>query len=200
MLKRHCWANTCLVSIFRQSFRLTLILTLILTMAGCNPDAVVSNKYCNIRARFSYSPVSAISQLHAACNSTNEWCTITFEPSRIIFANMQGSTPVARTQIANYTGSILVGLTGFIVGQPPVFEMGYETTNITCYELACSNCFDKLTEKHPLTLKLFGKAYCNNCHRTYDLNNLGVIHDGEKGKPLYRYKVYFSNNTLRVDN
>lgn len=199
MQRKHYWANISLSPIFK-SLRLTLILILILTTAGCNPDAVVSNKYCNIRARFSYSPVSAISQLHAACNSTNEWCTITVEPSRIIFANMQSNTPVLLTQLGVYTGSILVGLSGFIVGQPPLFEMGYETTNVICYELACSNCFDKQTEKHPLTLKLFGKAYCNNCQRTYDLNNLGIVHTGDKGTPLYRYKVYYSNNTLRIDN
>lgn len=171
-------------------------------MAGCIPDAVVSNKYSNIRARFVYSPVSMVPLLHDACapNSWNQWCTITFDPNQIYFVNASNDTTrVLRTQIGNYTG-ILIGLSGFIVGQPPLFEMGYETSNVICYELACSNCFDKLTEKHVLTLKLFGKANCEHCHRTYDLNNLGIIQNGDKGIPLYRYKVYYSNNTLRVDN
>lgn len=199
MQKKHCWDKRYLSPIFKQTLRLTLILSLILTTAGCIPDAVVSNKYCNIRARFSYTPVSAISQLYGACNGWNDWCTITIQPDKIVFTNIAGSQPVSRTQIGNLT-SILLGLSGFIVGQPPVFEMGYETTNVTCYELACSNCFDKFTEKHILTLQQNGKAYCDKCHRTYDLNNLGIVHNGDKGIPLYRYKVYYSNNTLRIDN
>ena len=35
---------------------------------------------------------------------------------------------------------------------------------------------------------------------TYDLNNVGNITKGEAGKPLYRYRVSYANNTLVVNN
>lgn len=198
----HSWGKNILSiqSPWRTAVRHGLCGMLILLMAaGCSPDAIVGNKYCSLPARFVFEPVSSVSQLYAACESMNEWCTITANQERITFTNLGGSTPVNRTALNYYTG-IHMGLRGFIVGRPPLSEMGYDTPAVTCYDLVCSNCYNDEGRPIALTLKGGGRAYCTNCQRTYDLNNMGIVSIGDRGIPLYRYKVYYSNNTLRVDN
>ena len=51
-----------------------------------------------------------------------------------------------------------------------------------------------------LVLQEGGNATCSTCHRTYNLNNVGIISKGEGGKPLYRYRVNLIGNTLIIAN
>lgn len=176
---------------------LALSLTL-LSLTGCD-EADVSQKYCNLPARFSFSPVSSVSQLYTACNSMGQWTTITLSGNRFLFANPQGSTPVNITQANNYTGFYL-GLCGLLVGLPTIPELGSDYSVVTCYDLACSNCYEQDYITKPLTLQTGGEATCPRCHRTYDLNNLGLVSRGEAGKQLYRYRIAYANNSLVVNN
>lgn len=166
---------------------------------SCNDDALISNKYSSLHANFSYNPVSAVSQLYSACNSMGEWSTIRAVNSQFVFSNLTGETPVNRTAVQNYSG-FYMGLCGFIVGLPTIPELGNDVPVITCYDLACSNCYHDRSVTKRLTLQSGGKVFCSGCQRTYDLNNVGQVSQGDAGINLYRYRVYYGNNTLSIRN
>lgn len=179
---------------------LTLLPTLLLFLfTACDDEGLVSQKYCNLPARFSFNPVSSISQLFTSCNSLGQWCTIKVQGQQFLFTNPEGSTLVNRTQANNYTG-FYMGLTGFIVGLPNIPELGTDYPVVTCYDLACPSCYEEAYITKPLTLHTGGKATCPRCQRTYDLNNLGTVSQGEPGRQLYRYRVAYSNNSLVINN
>ena len=186
---------------FRAALRslVLLFMCFALPLVSCNDDGLVSNKYCDLPARFSYNPVSAISQLYSACNSMGQWCTITAVNTQFIFANPEGSTSVNKTAVSSYTGAYM-GLSGFLVGLPNIPELGSDYAVVTCYELACRNCYehDHVTKK--LTLEMGGTVSCSKCGRSYNLNNQGLVSKGEPGKSLFRYRVNYGNNTLVINN
>jgi len=184
-------------------FRGGVLWVFLLLLAGCG-DGVISNKYCNLPARFDFRPVNSISQLYTSCESMGEWCTITLDNSgnKFLFSKPTGAPGEAnRLAIEGYTG-FYMGLSGFIVGLPNIPEMGESIPVVTCYDLACSNCHIEtgyMTRR--LILQEGGYAHCNRCLRTYDLNNTGqVTPQGPVGSPLYRYRVYYGNNTLSINN
>lgn len=164
-------------------------------------DELVSNLYCNLPARFSYSPVSAVSQLYTSCNSMGQWCTVTISNSgnQFVFSNLEGSTSVNRTQVNNYTGFYL-GLSGFLLGLPNIPELGRDYPVVTCYDRACRNCYEEAYVTKPLSLQSAGLAVCPKCNRTYDLNNQGIVSKGDAGKSLYRYRITYANNTVVINN
>ena len=168
-------------------------------LASCG-DELSSNKFCSLPARFTFSPVNSISQLYSSCESMGEWCSIELTGNQFLFTKANGSQGKAnRTALEGYTG-FYMGLSGFIVGLPNIPELGETASIVTCYDLACRNCYDTAIVARPLTLRVGGYAYCSRCHRTYDLNNIGMVSDVESGNPLYRYRVYYGNNTLNINN
>ena len=50
--------------------------------------------------------------------------------------------------------------------------------------------------------KRIGYVECTGCGRSYDLNNNGIVSNGETGRALFRYRVnyYQSTNSLSIDN
>ena len=169
-----------------------------LALSSCG-DAVVSNKYCSLPANFTFTPVNSISQLYTSCNSMGEWCTITAEGKKFVFRNLSGTGEANQTALTGYSG-FYMGLSGFIVGLPNLPEMDADFPIVTCYDLACSNCYAQSYVTRPLQLREGGLAYCTRCQRTYNLNNIGIVSEGDSGKPLYRYRVYYTNNTLAISN
>ncbi|MBQ0049381.1 MAG: hypothetical protein KBT12_03955 [Bacteroidales bacterium] len=181
-----------------------IFLSCLMLAASCSEVGVVSSRFCSKYAKFSVDNVISISQLYSACQSPGEWCTITAENDRYIFANLKGRTPINKVALGAYTGFYL-GIGGFIVGLPNTNEPGYDTPMVTCYDLACSNC-EKESGYLSIRLEMreFGFAACPKCKRSYNLNNTGTISAGEPGISLYRYRVYYSperyGGTLSVDN
>ena len=176
------------------------ILLAALLLVACSDD-MVSNKYCNLPARFSFSPVQSISQLYTSCESMGEWCTITLTlDDKLQFAKPTG-TPGEwpRTKMEGYTG-FYMGLSGFIVGLPNIPEVGEMFSVVTCYDLACRNCYEDYTVSRRMSLLEGGYARCSRCQRTYDLNNTGQVSQGTPGNPLFRYRVYYGNSTLSINN
>ena len=175
------------------------VAALLLLFAACGDD-VVSNKYCSLPARFQFTPVNSISQLYSSCESMGEWCTILLQGSKFYFTKANGSQGEAnRTALDGYTG-FYMGLSGFIVGLPNIPEMGETFSVVTCYDLACRNCYDDYLVARRMELREGGAAYCSRCQRTYNLNNTGQVSSGEAGKPLFPYRVYYGNNTLSINN
>ena len=172
---------------------------LLLFHASCSDD-MVSNKYCNLPARFSFSPVNSKPNLNTSCNSPGEWCTITLSNGRFYFTKVKGDPdkydPTAQD---GYTG-FYMGLSGFIVGLPNIPEVGETYSVVTCYDLACRNCYEDYGVARKMELREMGYAYCSRCRRTYNLNNTGQVSDGDAGKPLYRYRVNYMGNILSINN
>lgn len=173
----------------------------ILALTGCGQDDLTSNKYCNLRARFAYTPVTDVSQLYSSCQSMGQWCTIIATGNQFIFSNPQGSTSRNMTAADTYKG-FYMGLSGFIVGLPSIPELGYDYSIVTCYDLACRNCYEEDCVTKRLTLNTDGTASCSKCNRIYNLNNQGIVAQGDAGKSLYRYRVTYSpsSNAISINN
>lgn len=170
-----------------------------LVFASCNGE-LTSNKYCSLPARFTFTPVTSIPQLYSSCESMGEWCSIEATGSQFLFTKPGGSQGKAnRTALDGYMG-FYMGLSGFIVGLPNIPELGETMPVVTCYDWACRNCYDDFNVTRRMTLQTGGYAYCSRCQRTYNLNNTGQVSSGEAGLPLYRYRVYYGNNTLSINN
>jgi len=163
-------------------------------------DNVVSDKYCSLPAHFLFTPVNSISQLYTSCNSMGEWCTIKAQNNQVLVAKPTGAPGIINiTADVMYHGMYL-GLSGLIVGLPDTPELGADHPVVTCFDLACRNCYEERNTTPRLALQEGGYAYCSRCGRTYNLNNTGQVSSGDAGKPLYRYRVYYGNNTISVDN
>ncbi|MCD8302424.1 MAG: hypothetical protein LUC44_05325 [Prevotellaceae bacterium] len=190
----------------RTVSRIALILAAWALLPTACSDALTTNKYSSLPAKFSYTPVSSISQLYTSCNSQGEWCTIKLSNGKFYFTNLTGTGEATQTALNGYTG-FYMGLCGFIVGLPNIPELGNDYSVVTCYDLACSNCYAERSVTKQLTLMSGGYAHCSACDLTYNLNNLGVVSDEGKNnfgftkfRSLYRYRVYYGNDTLSINN
>lgn len=164
------------------------------------------SKYSTYRAYFKYTPVSAKPNLFRACTSLGEFCSITYPPG-INYVIKSPSTPSAvdyiqRTALQGYQGFVLGVGGGLIVGMPSIPEMLAQESQVTCYDLCCSNCYQNYHILKQLELHVGGFATCSSCQRSYDLNNQGMISKGEVGRSLFRYYVHYyaPTQTLTINN
>jgi hypothetical protein len=118
------------------------------------------------------------------------------------FSTNQGlSSSQAKTALDNkYT--YLLGLNnGIIVGYGNLSSPAI----LYAYDHQCPNCASTssaYSPKYPLTMTTDGKAKCAKCGRIYDMNNGGVISDGDSGNKMTRYRVSSAGplGLLRVNN
>ncbi len=183
----------------RSKFRLCFFLCLLLSCVSCN-DEMVSNKYCSLPARFTFYDTIKVPMLERACNNQGQWCSIEVKNTYYHFTSFDGTNANWPISAVEGYSHFYMGLTGFIVGLPDIPELGEIIPIVTCYDLACRNCYDEAYVARSVTLQEGGLAYCSRCHRTYDLNNTGQVSQGDAGKALYRYRVYYGNNTLAINN
>ncbi len=168
-----------------------------LILSGCSEDA--ENLYTNRPAYFVYQYVQSAPQLYTSLNNPGEFSTIQLDRQQYIIRNLAGETRINQTALASYS-SFHLGLAGFIVGLPNIPEPGAETSRVVCYDLACPNCYTQLMISASLQLKENGKAFCNRCSRTYELNNGGIIGNGESGSSLFRYRITYDGKTVIINN
>ena len=105
-----------------------------------------------------------------------------------VFTNNQGhSSQVvfdAKDKQRQQAGQLILGLNGAII-----VGYGFSET-FYAYDRECPNCFDSNAlplRSYPLKVNSAGIASCSNCHRTYDLNNGGIIASGNGGKKMTRF-------------
>lgn len=171
-----------------------LFLLLLLSVVGCTNQA--ENYYASLPAFFRVQYVQTIPPLNAALNSMGEFATITQRNNVYIYSNTTTSLQRPITDAdRNY-----LGLSGFIVGLPNIPPLGSSASQVVCYDLACPNCYEEQVVTREMKLQTGGTCKCSMCQRTYDLNNQGYVSSGSPGKSLYRYRVYFQNNTLLINN
>ena len=175
---------------------LTAAAACLLMWCSCN-DGDVNTTYCSLPARLVVENVQQAPVLYTACQSMDEFCTVTAESSRFAFTSQTGRT--SYIDLTAYSGYYL-GLSGFIVGKPSIPEMGKDVSTVVCYDLACSNCYQDYHITKPLVLQSGGYAYCKNCCRTYQLTNSGIVSKGNAGRNLYRYRVSYVGYALVINN
>jgi len=106
-----------------------------------------------------------------------------------VFQSNQGNSSEAiynaidsrRTQILGMNQGLIVGYGS--LSDPLVFY---------AFDRECPNCFDPDAipiRSHPLQMDTRGIATCSLCKRSYDLNNGGIITQGEAGNKLTRYRA-----------
>ena len=173
-----------------------ILLFLSLLLSACRK---ADTMFCNLPANFTMEHIYQAPVLYTACNSTGEFCSVTSKGKTFEFSNTKNTSTVNRTAMNDYAGFYL-GLSGFIVGLPTIPELGQDVSHVVCFDLACSNCYHDNGVTKRLVLQEGGNATCSTCHRTYNLNNVGIISKGEGGKPLYRYRVNLIGNTLIIAN
>lgn len=175
--------------------RKLLILTALILTACQQAESL----FCNLPANFTMENIYQAPVLYTACNSTGEFCTITAKGKTFEFASTRNTSTVNQTAMNDYAGFYL-GLSGLIVGLPSIPEVGQDISRVVCFDLACSNCYHDNNITKRLVLQDGGYARCSTCQRTYNLNNVGLIANGESGRPLYRYRVNLIGNTLVIAN
>lgn len=195
MSKRKTLLSDCSRVLMRcMGIRGFLLLALLFSVAGCTKQA--ESFYANLPAFFRVQYVQSIPPLNAALNSMGEFATITQRNNVYIYSNTTTSLQRPITDAdRNY-----LGLSGFIVGLPNIPPLGSSVSQVVCYDLACPNCYEEQVVTREMKLQAGGTCKCSMCQRTYDLNNQGYVSSGSPGKSLYRYRVYFQNNTLLINN
>ncbi|MDY5632012.1 MAG: hypothetical protein SPF56_05910 [Bacteroidaceae bacterium] len=179
---------------------LWLLCTTLLWTCG---DGLTSNKFSNLPAYFSFTPVASAPVLFTSLNSPGEWCTITLDQTgkRVLFAGTARTDTVNLTALQNYQ-RLYLGLSGgLIAGLPNVPELGQDQPAVTCYDLACRNCYEERNTTPRLKLTASGTARCTRCQRAYNLNAEGLVSEGTAGKALLRYRIYYNGgNAVAVSN
>ena len=105
------------------------------------------------------------------------------------FSSNQGTSSEAIFDGIDSRRSLILGMNdGLIVGY------GVLTDPVTfyAYDRECPNCFspDALpVRSYPLHINNTGIATCSTCKRKYDLNNGGILAEGEKGNKMTRYRA-----------
>lgn len=166
---------------------------------GCSSDNSYT-AYSRYRASFTYYTVMTTTPLKNALTSPGEYCAISLTANRKLnFVSPTLSQQVDVTASAVYQSYTCVG--GFIAGMSNMPEMGADTQGLVAYDLVCANCYRNDAIQRALTLHEGGKAYCQRCKRTYDLNSKGIVSSGDKGRPLERYHIaYDGNNRMSIWN
>lgn len=177
-------------------YRLITLLLSLLFLTACTEDA--ENTYSRHRAFFRFQPVSAVAPLNNALNSMGEFCTVRQNATHYLFNGSAGEAKWQKTGVDEYNAMQAIG--GFIIGKATLSDIGTNVFPLLCFDLACSNCYDEANIARNLSLEENGRAVCTRCHRTYDLNNQGIIVEGNKGKKLFRYRIQYSSDLVIVQN
>ena len=154
--------------------------------------------YDTFPAYFVVQNTNTVPQLNTAMNGMGEFCTITDNGSQYVFTDLGGSTPVNKTALGIYRNFRMGRSGGFITGLPTYIADA--SPRVVCYDIVCPNCYEQTSIAPHLRLATGCRAQCGSCHRTYDLNNLGMMIAGEPGRSLYRYNVSYAPYTLVISN
>ena len=102
----------------------------------------------------------------------------------VVFENNNGSSSEQPESEEEKMAKFILGLNnGIIVG----FQTLINEPNggFVAYDLQCPNCVRRdnntLTPTYRLTIDSKGIATCQKCKKTYDMNNGGIVQNGEEG-------------------
>lgn len=181
----------------RKTGRQFIAAAMLLSLTSC-ANEMVESKFSNYRASFTFSPVTSVPPLQGALNGFGEYCAIWADANYYHFSSLTSTAQVNRTALSVYQTYICIG--GFIVGRSALNDIGSAEYPVVCYDRACPNCWSSDNIAKAMRIEENGHAVCDRCHRTYDMNNEGLIVEGDKGRKLIRYRVSYVSNTLAINN
>ncbi len=166
----------------------------VILLCGCN----VENEFSSQRFYFAYQNANFLDEtLATAMNSMSRgvFCQISESVKGgavyLKFSNNQGLSYEKKESSLEQRTSYIIGINNGII-------VGYQTLNdspnggFAAYDLQCPNCVRKhnsyTNPKYQLTMQNSGIAVCGTCGKMYDMNNQGIIQNGEEGDVnLIRY-------------
>lgn len=161
-------------------------LSLLALLGACSKD--VEQEYAPLKAFFRCTNVSTVLPLQRALGTPGQYCMIEMlAGQRVGYVSEDGSRQEVRlTQSEMLTRPLCVE--GFIVGTPalPNAQGKHECV---AYDLVCPNCYydDDLNKR--LRWNSMGRVACSRCQRVYLLGTNGIVGEGKKGRPLFKYHV-----------
>ncbi len=154
-----------------------------LVFAGCNADGEYSTWPC----RFDYDNFTHQDQTLATAmniDSRGVFCKIWESGSYYAFQNNQNMETRQPKSAEEAQRNYVLGVNNGII-------VGFQTFNtqpfggFVAYDAQCPNCVRKtnnyLNPKFPLSMNTNGIATCSKCGKKYDMNNGGLIQNGEEG-------------------
>lgn len=173
----------------KKLFLLPFLFTLLL-LTGCTAEQEFTSWPC----RFVYDNSIHLDQtLATATNAdiTGIFCKITERVQGgvkfLVFENNQGLSSEQRETAEDLQRNFRLGLNGGII-------VGYSHfSGFAAYDIQCPNCVYKENNRtnpnYRVTMDNKGIATCSKCKKQYDMNNGGLIVNGEEGDSgLERYR------------
>ena len=156
-------------------------------LCSCNAE----NEYSSQPCYFAYQNATFLDATLASAmdaNSRGVFCQISESTSGgatfLNFSNNMGMTSQKKESALEQGTTYIIGINnGIIVG----YQAFNETPNggFVAYDLQCPNCVRKHSSytnpKYRLTMSSSAIATCGTCGKKYDMNNRGVIQNGESG-------------------
>lgn len=178
---------------------LPTLLVVLLMLSGCGKlEDEYSIKY---RCRFLFNnAIHNNTRIQAACTSWGTFVHITLTGNRTVKLEVFGQDaelvqPVASEQPEHYALGIDNG-SGLFIGCS-----SFNDGAIYAFDGQCPNCYSGGMTSYRLAFSQSGQwVTCPSCHRSYDLNNGGLVVQGDAGSKLYRYRASYSAQILQAYN
>ncbi len=184
----------------RYTYYIIAVLTL---FTACGDTEYEFSKY---PAFFIFENNAGRSQaLASAMNpmSPGIFCRITTSGANYYsFTSNQGLSDKAVKTAIDQNRTVKLGVyneTGIIVGYGNLNS----PATFYAYDSQCPNCYKNTSlPRYSLTMNTDGTADCGSCHRKYDMNNGGLVIDGDQGDKLIRYHATTTGpqGVLQVSN
>lgn len=178
------------------TFSTVHLFTLSTFLSSCSQ---AENLYDSWRVYFVVQNTNTIDVLNAALTGMGEFCTAVKKGNTIEYTNLKKTTPVNLTALDQRRNYLFGRGTGFVIGHTSLISSRFPD-QVVCYDAVCSNCYENYSINRNVQLLSGSRAQCSSCQRIYDLNELGMVAQGEAGRSLYRYRVRYTPFQLVVDN
>lgn len=160
-----------------------LFLATCLLLSACNAESEYSTWPC----RFAYNNMIHNDATLASAmtpDSKGVFCKISESGVNLVFQNNQDMTSQQPKTQEEQMAEFILGINnGIIVGFQTMIDTPYG--GFVAYDAQCPNCVRRtgntLNPKFPVIMSSSSIATCSKCGKKYDLNNGGIIQNGEEG-------------------
>jgi len=172
---------------------------MLLTLHGCAENEYSTKYYC----RFTfYSDKHAGNLIDMSISSISEFVMVSVYIGNPSYIKAQ---TVAKTEPIYITTEIeLNALKNAQMGASNLLILGQSIYDniLYAYDGNCPTCLgDYDLYSAPLTFTNSGQwVKCAKCGRSYDLNNGGVVAEGDGGSSLMKYHISYNGSVLNVSN
>lgn len=157
------------------------------------------NLYDSWHVYFVAQNTNTIDVLNAALTGMGEFCIAVKKGNTMEYTNLKKTTPVSLTAIDLRRNYLFGRGTGFVIGHTSLISSRFPD-QVVCYDAVCSNCYENFSINRNVQLLSGSRAQCSSCQRIYDLNELGMVTQGEAGRSLYRYRARYTPFQLVIEN